>query len=102
MMPAATNTKDSMNADQVKAYIDNEVQKLGDARVKPLIQSINGELAAQRALDLKKAELDKQKAESDVRITALQAELGKANQEVNALAIKLAEATAGAAATGQE
>lgn len=95
MMPAATNTKDSMNADQVKAYIDNEVQKLGDARVKPLIQSINGELAAQRTLDLKKAE-------SDVRIAALQAELGKANQEVNALAIKLAEATAGAAATGQE
>ncbi len=89
-----------MTKDQVQAYIDNEVQKMADARVKPIIQSINSELAVQRANDAEKARLDKLNGESQTRITALQTELGKANSEVNALAVKLAEATAGAANTG--
>jgi ABC-type phosphate transport system auxiliary subunit len=89
-----------MNVDKVQAYIDQQVQRLADNRVKPIMDSINAELTAKRHNDAQKAELDKRNAECDQRITALQAELGKANQEVNDLAVKLAEATVGAANTG--
>lgn len=89
-----------MNADQVKNFVDSEVQKLADRRIKPLIASINGELEVQRQNNAAKASLDAANAESDKRIAAYQQELGKANAEVNSLAVKLAEATAGAANTG--
>jgi len=89
-----------MNANQVQAFVDSEVQKLADRRIKPLIASINGELEGQRQNNAEKARLDALNTESDKRITALQTELGKANAEVNSLAVKLAEATAGAANTG--
>lgn len=85
-----------MNADQVKAYVDSEVQKLADSRIKPLIQSVNGELATQRANNDRKAELDALNVESDKRIAVLQAEIGKAQAAVNELATKLAEATVAA------
>lgn len=97
----ANNKVNSMNADQVKSYIANEVQKLGDAKVKPLISAINEELALQRRNNEAKAALDKQNSDSNERITKLQAELGAANQAVNDLAVKLAEATASAANNGQ-
>lgn len=90
-----------MNADKVQAYIDQQVQRLADSRVKPIMDSINAELSNKRCNDQKKAALDADSAECDKRITLLQAELGKANQEVNDLAVKLAEATAGAANSGQ-
>lgn len=89
-----------MNSNQVKAYIDNEVQKLGDARVKPIIQSINGELETIRRNEAHKAAIDKEIADGNARIAKLQEALGKANTEVNDLAVKLAEATAGAVNTG--
>jgi len=89
-----------MNADQVKSFVDSEVQKLADRRIKPLIASINGELEIQRSNNAEKARLDALNVESDKRIAAYQQELGKANAEVNDLAVKLAEATAGAANTG--
>lgn len=86
-----------MNENQVKAFVDSEVQKLADRRIKPLIASINAELETQRQNNAEKARLDAANAESDKRITALQTELGKANAEVNDLAVKLAEATVNAA-----
>ena len=86
-----------MTKDQVQAYVDSEVQKLSDAKIKPLIQSINSELAIQRDNNDRKAALDKANSESSTRITALQAEVGKAQTLVNDLATKLAEATTVAA-----
>lgn len=86
-----------MNENQVKAFVDSEVQKLADRRIRPLIASINAELETQRQNNAEKARLDAANAESDKRITALQTELGKANAEVNDLAVKLAEATVNAA-----
>lgn len=82
-----------MNANQVKAYVDTQVQLLADSRIKPLIQSLNAELAGQRANNDEKARLDAENAESDKRITVLQTEIGKAQAQVNDLAVKLAEAT---------
>lgn len=90
-----------MTKDQVAAYVQTEVTRLADARVKPLIQSINTELAQQRENDRQKAELDKLNSESNERIVKLQAALGQANKEVNDLAVKLAEATTAAANTGE-
>ena len=69
---------------------------LGDRRIKPVMDAIAAELALKRENDAAKAELDKENAEADKRITAFQLELGKANQEVNDLAVKLAEAVAAA------
>lgn len=89
-----------MNINQVTAFVDNEVQKLADRRIKPLIGSINGELEVQRQNNAEKARLDLANADSDKRIAAYQVELGKANTEVNDLAVKLAEATTGAVNTG--
>lgn len=89
-----------MNQTQVQSFVDSEVQKLADRRIKPLIASINGELEGQRENNAEKARLDAANAESDKRIAAYQVELGKANTEVNDLAVKLAEATATAANTG--
>ncbi len=89
-----------MNANQVQAFVDSEVQKLADRRIKPLIASINGELEGQRQNNAEKARLDILNADSDKRIVAYQTELGKANAEVNSLAVKLAEATTVAANTG--
>jgi hypothetical protein len=89
-----------MTTDQVKSFVDAEVQKLADRRIKPLIASINGELEVQRSNNAEKARLDAANAESDKRIAAYQSDLGKANTEVNDLAVKLAEATASAANTG--
>lgn len=89
-----------MTQNQVQTFVDSEVQKLADRRIKPLIASINGELETQRANNAEKARLDFLNEESNKRITAFQTELGKANAEVNSLAVKLAEATAGAANTG--
>ncbi len=89
-----------MNQNQVQAFVDSEVQKLADRRIKPLISSINGELETQRQNNAEKALIDALNAESDRRIVAYQTELGKANAEVNYLAVKLAEATTAAANTG--
>jgi chromosome segregation ATPase len=97
----ANNQKDSMTKDQVQAYIDNEVAKLGDSRVKPLVASINNELTFQRQNDNRIAAIQKENEESNKRIAAFQQELGKANKEVNDLAEKLAEATVAAPNTGE-
>ncbi len=86
-----------MTKDQVQAYIDNEVQKMGDARVRPLVQSINVELVNIRNNDASKAAIDKNTEEINKRIAVLQTELGKAKVEVEQFAVKLAEATVTAA-----
>lgn len=82
-----------MNSNQVKAYVDTQVTLLADSRIKPLIQSVNAELEGQRQNNARKAALDAANAESDKRIAAIQIEIGKAQSEVNDLAVKLAEAT---------
>lgn len=82
-----------MNSNQVAAYVDTQVQLLADSRIKPLIQSVNAELEGQRQNNTRKAVLDAANAESDKRIAAIQIEIGKAQSEVNDLAVKLAEAT---------
>ena len=85
--------KDSMNKEQVKAYVDTQVQNLADLRIKPLIQTINGELESIRRNELAKDELDKKTAEANERIAKLQESLGKAKTEVADLADRLSEAT---------
>lgn len=85
-----------MNANKVQSYVDAQVQQLADRRIKPIMDAINGELELKRQNDARKAKLDLDNGEADKRIVAFQAELGKANQEVNDLAVKLAEAVAGA------
>ena len=93
--PHATNKqKDSMTTEALNAYVQNEVQKLADARIKPLVQSINAELENIRANDAKKAALDKNTDECNKRITALQTELGQAQTAVADLQTKLSAATA--------
>jgi hypothetical protein len=89
-----------MNADQVKAYVNTQVTALADRRIKPLIQSVNGELETQRVNNARKSAIDAENAESDKRIAVLQQEIGKAQAEVNDLAVKLAEATTVAVNTG--
>lgn len=89
-----------MNADQVKAYVDTQVTALADRRIKPLIQSVNGELETQRLNNNRIAAIQAENTESKNRITILQTEIGKAQAEVNDLAVKLAEATTVAVNTG--
>jgi hypothetical protein len=91
-----------MTTDQVKAYVDTQVQNMADSRIKPLIQSVNSELALQRCNNDKKAALDADNAASDARIKVLQTEIGKAQSQVNELATKLAEATTVAVTSGAE
>jgi hypothetical protein len=91
-----------MTHDQVKAYVDQQVREFNDLNVKPLVQSINGELAKQRGFNDQKAELDKQIADSQTRIAAFQKYIGEAQTQSNELATKLAEATAAAVTSGQE
>lgn len=85
-----------MNSNKVQSYVDAQVQQLADRRIKPIMDAINAELELKRQNDAAKADLDKDNAEADQRIVAFQKELGKANTEVNDLAVKLAEAVAGA------
>lgn len=89
-----------MNADQVKAYVDTQVTALADRRIKPLIQSVNVELETQRLNNNRIAAIQAENTESNKRITILQTEIGKAQAEVNDLAVKLAEATTVAVNTG--
>ena len=91
-----------MNADKVSAYVDAQVQALNDRKVKPIIDGINAELEGQNRNNTEKARLDTLNKESDVRISALQVELGKAKSFINDYAVKLAEATVNAATTGNE
>ena len=90
-----------MNSNKVQAYIDQQVTALADRRVKPIMDAINGELEGQRRNEAEKARLDGLTKESNDRVAALQKELVKANSEVNALSVKLAEAVAGAENTGE-
>jgi chromosome segregation ATPase len=73
--------------------VQTQVTNLADAKIKPLVQSINGELAAIRANEARKAELDKNSAECNKRIAEYQKLIGTAQTEVNELADKLAAAT---------
>lgn len=91
-----------MTRDQVKAYVDTQVTALADRRIKPLIQSVNGELETQRHNNNRIAAIQAENTESNKRITILQAEIGKAQAEVNDLSVKLAEATTVAVSTGTE
>lgn len=91
-----------MTTNQVQAYVDQQVRDLSDRKIKPLVQSIDGELAKQRALNEQKAALDAQIARSNEMIVEIQKHIGQAQTEVNELATKLAEATAAAVTTGQE
>lgn len=95
-----------MEANKVTSYVDAQVKALTDRTVAPLVIAINEELAGQtrnaERLAALKADVEKQNAESETRITQLQTSLGKAHQAANALAIRLVEATAGAVPTGQE
>lgn len=77
----------------INAYVDTQVQNLADARIKPLIQSINSELAKIRANDAEKAKLDKDSESCQNRIVEYQKLIGSAQSEVNDLAVKLQEAT---------
>jgi predicted RNase H-like nuclease (RuvC/YqgF family) len=85
-----------MDTKTVQTYVDNQVRQLADRRIKPIMDAINGELEFKRRNDERKAAIDKESAEADTRIVKFQQELGKANAEVNDLAVKLAEAVAGA------
>ena len=95
-----------MTTNQVQNYVDAQVKQLNDRTVAPLVAAINEELAGQarnnERLAAVQAEVSKHNKESDARISELQIALGKANQASNALATKLAEATASAANDGQE
>jgi predicted nucleic acid-binding Zn-ribbon protein len=91
-----------MTTDQVKAYVDQQVKDLSDRKIKPLVQSIDGELAKQREFNDQKAAIDKQIAESNERIAEFQKYIGAAQTQVNDLATKLAEATSAAVTSGQE
>lgn len=77
----------------INAYVDTQVQNLADARIKPLIQSINSELAKVRANEAEKAKLDKDSLDCNNRIVEYQRLIGSAQAEVNDLAVKLQEAT---------
>jgi uncharacterized coiled-coil protein SlyX len=91
-----------MTTDQVKAYVDQQVKDLSDRKIKPLVQSIDGELAKQREFNDQKAAIDKQIAESNEHIAEFQKYIGAAQTQVNDLATKLAEATSAAVTSGQE
>lgn len=91
-----------MRHEQVKAYVDQQVQDLSDRKIKPLIQSINGELEKQRGFEAQKAALDAEITKSNERIAEFQKFVGQAQTEVNQLATKLAEATTAAVTTGRE
>lgn len=95
-----------MTGNQINNYVDAQVKALSDRTIAPLVEAINQELASQTRnndqLAAFQAKVTKDNDESNKRITELQANLGKAHQAANALAAKLAEATAGAVATGQE
>lgn len=91
-----------MHQNQVKAYVDVEVQKISDARIKPLVAAINEEIGGQDRNNQRIAELKKQNTESDDRIKKLQEQVGEAQVAVNKLATKLAESTVPAVTTGQE
>lgn len=91
-----------MTQDKVTSYVDAQVKALTDRTVAPLVIAINEELAGQtrnsEKLACVKTQVEKDNADSNKRIVELQASLGKAHQAANALAIRLAEATATAAA----
>lgn len=85
-----------MTTDQVKTYVDQQVQSLADAKIRPVIQAINGELETQRHNNERIAEITKANTASNERITKLQTELGAAQQAVADLQAKLSTATEGA------
>lgn len=82
-----------MQANVVSEYVRSEVQKLSDSRIRPLIQSVNNELAGIRACEEQKNNLDKQIAEANTRISELQKHIGVQQGLVLDLADKLAAAT---------
>jgi hypothetical protein len=91
-----------MTTDQVKAYVDQQVKEFNDRKIKPFVQSIDGELAKQREFNDQKAAIDQQIADSNERIAAFQKHIGEAQTQSNELATKLAEATSVAVTNGQE
>jgi predicted transcriptional regulator len=82
-----------MQANVVSEYVRSEVQKLSDSRLRPLIQSVNSELAAIRAHEEAKNALDTKIAEANKRISELQKHIGIQQGLVLDLADKLAAAT---------
>jgi len=93
-----------MNSNQVNKYVETQVQAAADRKILPLVEAIKSEVAAQAEFFVNDTapteKVNKLNKESADRITKLQAELVKANTEVNALSVKLAEATAGAVNDG--
>ena len=89
-----------MNANQLNDYVASQIKLDADRKVMPLVHAIKEELAGQarntEKLAALTAQVSKDNAESDKRITALQQDLGKAQQEVAALAEKLTSTTAAA------
>lgn len=94
------NSKNSMTTNNVQSYVDTQVRALADRRIKPIMDAINGELETKRKNDARIVAIQTENKEADERIAKFQLELGKANSEVNDLAVKLAEAVAGAANDG--
>lgn len=95
-----------MDANKINNYVEAQVKAMADRKVMPLVEAIKEEIASQSRnndkLTALQAQVAKDNAESDKRIAEYQKQLTAANSEVNALAVKLAEATAVAASTGQE
>lgn len=89
-----------MQANQVKAFVDDRVQALADSRIKPIIVAIDGELATIRRAEDNKASAiaaaDKEIKDCQDRITKYQAELEKAKEVVAQLQSSLSSATSGA------
>src|SRR5262249_20107628 len=92
--------RNKMNSNQVKAFVDTRVQALADARIKPIVDAIDGELATIRRNEDRKAQViadaDKDTKGCRERITKYQAELVKAKEVVAELQSSLSSATTGA------
>lgn len=90
-----------MTTTQINDYVAAQVKLDADRKVMPLVHAIKEELAGQARNNEKlasvTAQVAKDNAESDKRITELQKQLGVAQQEVTALSEKLSETTAAAA-----
>jgi predicted RNase H-like nuclease (RuvC/YqgF family) len=91
--PRAKPKRENMKAENINSYVDEQVRRLSDAKVRPFVESINNELTRIRENDARKAALDKENEECEKRITEYQKFIREAQAQVDELAKKLADAT---------
>lgn len=68
-----------MNAEQANQYVQAEIQRIADAKLRPLIQSVQNTQAAQRQDD---ADYKKRSDERNNQIEAFAAAIGMVKQEL--------------------